>query len=171
MPRPGVQKTQQMDYAVSLPLVSRLHFAHREESQHGRAKTRAVATNSEIMTDRSANRKTRVLRAVVSGLVLTLLQLFVAVVLIAPAGPFSYRYTTLVQHDSYWFANIVDRGYQTILPPIARKTMEVSNVAFFPAYPAMASVLHRWIGLGTSEALLVVAQAATWGYWTYFFLF
>ncbi len=28
--------------------------------------------------------------------------------------------------------NIVDRGYQTIVPPINHKVMEVSNVAFFP---------------------------------------
>src|SRR5437588_629448 len=67
-----------------------------------------------------------------AGLLLTLIQLVVAVFLLAPDGPLSYRYTSLVQHDGYWFANIVDRGYQTIVPPINHKVMEVSNVAFFP---------------------------------------
>ena len=117
------------------------------------------------------NGKPHVARALIAGLLLTLAQLFVAVVLLAPEGPLSYRYSTLVQHDSYWFANIVDRGYDTILPPMARKMMEVSNVAFFPAYPAIAGMLHHWVGLSTYDALLVTAQAAAWGFWSYFFLF
>ncbi len=75
-----------------------------------------------------------------------------------------------MQHDSYWFASIVDHGYQTVLPPIARKMMEVSNVAFFPAYPAIAGALHHWFGLGLYPSLLVTAQLAAWGFWTYFFL-
>jgi len=39
--------------------------------------------------------------------------------------------------------NIVDRGYQTIVPPINHKVMEVSNVAFFQLirrWPAFRSV-------------------------------
>ena len=115
--------------------------------------------------------KNNALRAIFAGLLITLTQLVVAVVLIAPEGPLSYRYSTLVQHDSYWFANIIDRGYDTILPPIPRKLMEVSNVAFFPAYPGIAGALHHWAGLSTYTALLVTAQIAAWGFWTYFFLF
>ena len=49
--------------------------------------------------------------------------------------------------------------------------MEVSNVAFFPAYPAIAAVLHYGLHLGIYNALLVTAQAAAWGFWSYFFLF
>ena len=55
------------------------------------------------------------------GLMMTLLQIFAAVVLIAPEGPLSYRYDTLIQHDSFWFANIVDRGYDTTVPPDSRE--------------------------------------------------
>src|SRR5260370_17868087 len=58
-----------------------------------------------------------------AGLLLTLMQLVVAVFLLAPEGPLSYRYTSLVQHDGYWFANIFDRGYQTIVPPVDHKVM------------------------------------------------
>src|SRR5438477_5821097 len=105
-----------------------------------------------------------------SGLLLTLIQLVVAVFLLAPDGPLSYRYTSLVQHDGYWFANIVNCGYQTIVPPINHKVMEVSNVAFFPAYPLLAAGLHYGFGLETDTALLVTAQAAAWGFWSYFFL-
>src|SRR5436305_2004745 len=105
------------------------------------------------------------------GLMITLLQIFVAVGLIAPEGPLSFRYDSLVQHDSYWFANIVDRGYETSVPPISHKMMEVSNVAFFPAYPAIAAVLHYGLHLSIYNALLLTAQAAAWGFWSYFFLF
>jgi hypothetical protein len=105
------------------------------------------------------------------GLFLTVAQLAVAVLLLAPEGQLSYRYTSLVQHDGFWFENIVDRGYQTIVPPINHKVMEVSNVAFFPAYPALAGVLSSVFSLDTEIALLLVAQLAAWGFWTYFFLF
>ncbi|PZR74887.1 MAG: hypothetical protein DLM73_06645, partial [Chthoniobacterales bacterium] len=101
----------------------------------------------------------------------TLAQMFVAVGLIAPQGPLSFRYDSLVQHDSYWFANIVERGYETTVPPISHKMMEVSNVAFFPAYPAIAGVLHYGLRLSVYNALLITAQIAAWGFWSYFFLF
>ncbi|MDQ6810216.1 MAG: hypothetical protein M3Z64_12460 [Verrucomicrobiota bacterium] len=111
------------------------------------------------------------LRPLAAGLFVTLLQLFITLGLIAPEGPLSYRYDTLIQHDSYWFANIVDRGYATTIPPISHKMMEVSNVAFFPAYPAFAALLRYGLHLSTYAALLMTAQAAAFGFWAYFFLF
>lgn len=117
------------------------------------------------------NPKPSVLRPLLAGLFVTLAQIFVAVVLIAPQGPLSFRYDTLIQHDSHWFANIVDRGYGTTLPPSSPKMMEVSNVAFFPAYPALAALLRYGLHLSTSDALLITAQTAAWGFWSYFFLF
>jgi hypothetical protein len=101
----------------------------------------------------------------------TLAQLAVAVGLLAPEGPLSYRYSRLIQHDGYWFMNIVDRGYATTVPPIDHKVMEVSNVAFFPAYPVLAAALHHGFGLDIDNSLLITAEAAAWGFWTYFFLF
>src|SRR3984893_12573683 len=106
-----------------------------------------------------------------AGLLVTLVQLAVAVFLLAPEGPLSFRYQSLVQHDGYWFTNIIDRGYQTIVPPINHKVMEVSNVAFFPAYPALASVVRSIFRVESETALLITAQLAAWGFWTYFFLF
>jgi len=111
------------------------------------------------------------LRPLLAGLIITLLQLAMAVGLLAPEGSFSDRYATLVQHDSYWFMNIVDRGYQTIVPPIDHKVMEVSNVAFFPAYPAIAAAFRYGLNISTGTALLITAQLAAWGFWSYFFLF
>src|SRR5436853_2324428 len=113
----------------------------------------------------------RLLRPWSLGLFLTIVQLVVAVFLLSPDGPLSFRYQSLVQHDGYWFANIIDRGYQTIVPPINHKVMEVSNVAFFPAYPVFASFIRAISGVETETALLIAAQLAAWGFWTYFFLF
>jgi hypothetical protein len=117
------------------------------------------------------NPKPSALRPLLAGLLVTLAQIFVAVVALAPEGALSYRYDSLIQHDSHWFANIVDRGYDTTVPPIDHKSMEVSNVAFFPAYPALAALLQSALHLSTHNALLVAAQAAAWGFWSYFFLF
>src|SRR6266496_1009776 len=113
----------------------------------------------------------RLLMPLLAGLTVTLLQVAMAVGLLAPEAPISQRYATLVQHDSYWFINIVDRGYQTIVPPIDHKVMEVSNVAFFPAYPAIVAAFRYGLDISTGTALLVTAQLAAWGFWSYFFLF
>src|SRR5438477_3151210 len=110
-------------------------------------------------------------KPLVAALLITLAQLAVAVLLLAPEGPLSYRYSTLIQHDSYWFTNIVDRGYATTVPPINHKVMEVSNVAFFPAYPTIAAGLHYIFGFEIDNSLLITAQAAAWAFWAYFFLF
>ncbi len=117
------------------------------------------------------NSKPSVFRPLLAGLFVTLAQIFVSVGIIAPEGPLSFRYDTLIQHDSYWFANIVDRGYETTVPPISHKMMEVSNVAFFPAYPALAALLRYGLDLSTYDALLITAQIAAWAFWSYFFLF
>src|ERR1700737_3935666 len=106
-----------------------------------------------------------------AGLLLTLVQVVVAVFLLAPEGPFSYRYTSLVQDDGYWFANIIDRGYQTVVPPINHKMMEVSNVAFFPAYPALATLFRSIFRVDTETALLIPAPPGAWGVLAYFFFF
>ena len=117
------------------------------------------------------SRLLRRLRPLLAGCAVTLLQVVIAVALLAPEKPVAERYSTLVQHDSYWFMNIIDRGYQTIIPPIDHKVMEVSNVAFFPAYPAIAALFRNAFSINTGTALLIIAQLAAWGFWTYFFLF
>jgi hypothetical protein len=110
------------------------------------------------------------IRPLLAAFFVAFIQIAMAVGLLAPEGPLSYRYSTLIQHDSYWFMNIVDRGYQTIVPPINYKVMEVSNVAFFPAYPAIAALLCYGLNIDTGNALLITAQIAAWGFWCYFFL-
>src|SRR5881296_4485038 len=112
-----------------------------------------------------------ILKPLAAGLLLTAVQLALAVGLLAPEASLSDRYESLIQHDSYWFINIVDRGFQTIVPPIDHKVMDVSNVAFFPAYPAIAALFRYGLNIDTGTALLITAQLAAWGFWSYFFLF
>ena len=116
-------------------------------------------------------RSQSLLRSLAAGLVLTTVQLAIALGLLAPEGTLSDRYHSLVQHDSFWFMNIVDRAYQTIVPPIDHKVMEVSNVAFFPAYPVIAALFRYGLNIDSGAALLITAQLAAWGFWSYFFLF
>src|SRR5207244_3066056 len=141
---------------------------HRTSPSHWETFTNKLAARSDydVMT-----RSPRLLKPLLAGLIITLLQLAMAIGLLAPERPFSERYAALVQHDSHWFMNIVDRGYQTIVPPIDHKVMEVSNVAFFPAYPAIAAALRYGLNIDTGTALLITAQLAAWGFWSYFFLF
>ena len=120
----------------------------------------------ELMT-----RLLRLLTPLLAGCAVTILQIMIAVALLAPEEPIARRYSALVQHDSYWFMNIIDRGYQTIVPPIDHKVMEVSNVAFFPAYPAIAALLRNAFNISSGTALLITAQLAACFFWTYFFLF
>src|SRR3954468_18682593 len=63
-------------------------------------------------------RLSRFLTPLLAGCAVTVLQVVMAVALLAPEKPITERYSSLVQHDSYWFMNIIDRGYQTTIPPV-----------------------------------------------------
>src|SRR6266576_5033719 len=152
--------------AVELPIVMTGQARKRCRGDEAFASTLGGFCDYQVMT-----RLPGFLTPLIAGCAVTLLQVVMAVALLAPEEPISERYSALVQPDSYWFMNIIDRGYQTIVPPIDHKVMEVSNVAFFPAYPAIAALLRRVFNIGTDTALLVTAQLAAWGFWTYFFLF
>src|SRR5438552_6231028 len=132
----------------------------------GFARKQLAACDYDVMT-----RLPWLLKPLLAGCAVTLVPVGMAVALLAPEKPITERYSALVQHDSYWFMNIIDRGYQTIVPPIDHKVMEVSNVAFFPAYPAIAALVRNAFNISTDTALLITAQLAAWGFWTYFFLF
>ncbi len=80
---------------------------------------------------------------------MTALQVARAIAFAHPESSPAKRYLSLVQHNSYWFGKIIDRGYETTVPPIDHKEMEVSNVAFFPAYPLLGGLVKRATGLGT----------------------
>src|SRR5438132_10728614 len=147
---------------------SEIALAHNRTSS---CNLESFPISSALPTDDMMTRSLSLLSPLLAGLILTLPQLAMAVGLLAPEGSASNRYSAALQHDSYWFMNIVDRGYQTIVPPADHKVMEESNVAFFPAYPAIAALLRYALNIDTGNALLVTAQLAAWGFWSYFFLF
>jgi len=78
-------------------------------------------------------------------------------------------YRRLFKWDSEWYANIVDNGYLSTLPPTPPNRID-SNVAFAPGYPVAAGVLVRVLGLPTWLALVIVAQLCSWGLWIYLLL-
>lgn len=139
--------------------------------KHGRARQTFASRLGSFCDYHAMNSLPRFVIPLLAGLAVTFLQLVLAVGLLAPEEPLADRYLALVQHDSYWFKNIVDRGYQTIIPPVDHKVMEISNVAFFPAYPAIAALLRHAFNINSDTALLITAQLAAWGFWVYFFLF
>lgn len=85
-------------------------------------------------------------------------------------GEVRERYHRLVQLDSYWFLNIIDRGYQSPVPPSPVKRMEVSNTAFFPGFPLLGAALIHGFDLHPKTGLTLASQLATVGFWTYFLL-
>jgi hypothetical protein len=80
------------------------------------------------------------------------------------------RYHRLVQLDSYWFLNIIERNYQSPVPPSPVKRYEVSNTAFFPGFPLLGAVFIHGFGLHPKTGLTLASQVATVGFWTYFLL-
>src|SRR2546423_1457325 len=126
--------------------------------------------SSAITGEAAVPRARSTQRRLAAGILLAAVQLALEVGMLAPEGPVSDRYESLIQHNSYWFINIVDRGYQTIVPPIDHKVMEVSNDTLFQAYPAIAALFRYVLNIDTGTALLITAQLAAWGFWSYFFL-
>src|SRR5215471_14941320 len=120
-----------------------LHNAKAEPNRSCRPGLRTFASRCRGFCDyHLMSGLPRFFTPLLAGLGVTLVQLAMAVCLLAPEEPVTERYSALIQHDSYWFMNIIDRGYQTIVPPIDHKVMEVSNVPFFPAYPAIAAIFR-----------------------------
>ena len=78
---------------------------------------RGFAIENELVSPRPSQVAARMkvsasLQCFIAALVVTLVQIGIAVCVAAPPEwPLNDRYATLVQHDGYWFANIVDRGY------------------------------------------------------------
>jgi hypothetical protein len=110
------------------------------------------------------------LRCLACALVITVLNLGILLHWVMPSGGYKERYHRLVQHDSYWFLNILGRGYQSPIPPSPIKRMEVSNVAFFPGIILWAATITKVCGLDPKTGLTLASQLATWGFWTYFLL-
>jgi hypothetical protein len=75
-------------------------------------------------------------------------------------------YLALRQFDTRWYCHIMIWGYRSTIPPVGQDP-DQGNVAFFPGYPRAARALYRGLGVSDTVALLLAAQFACWGFWTY----
>lgn len=118
------------------------------------------------------NRYPRIYQAICLGLMFTLIQVYL-VCLFSNSQSLVEGYSKLCQWDCGWYTHIVERGYRSTIPPIppVPENKDLSNVAFFPGYPALAAAVKQIFSLPTSFALPLAAQIACWGFWTYVFLF
>lgn len=123
----------------------------------------------------SDSRWTSPVRAVVTGLLLTLGQIVLACFVGSYSeGGLNTRpvnlakvYGKLVNFDSQWYAWIAEDGYDS--ERVFQKGKR-GNVAFFPGYPIAVRGVQQATGLPTFLCLLIVSQLACWGFWTYFLL-
>lgn len=107
--------------------------------------------------------------AIFLGLAITLIQIFLTCLLSDYSHPVE-AYSHLYQWDSKWYAHIVENGYRSTIPPTSQNP-QLSNVAFFPGYPIVVRAAQTLFNLPTPHTLLLTAQLACWGFWTYLVLF
>jgi hypothetical protein len=110
-----------------------------------------------------------VVQAGLWALAITLLQIAIACWLSGNSS-LAKSYLKLFEWDSFWYANIINNGYFTTIPPDMSDWGKHSNVSFFPGYPALAFLIKQILKLSTEHALLLTAQIAGWGFWTYLLL-
>jgi hypothetical protein len=143
--------------------------AAKPEGISMRAATLPVAPETDRRRLPRAERRkagTTVVRALGLGLAVTLLQILLAC-LFSGQADWPAAYQSLFQWDSGWYSTFVEHGYFS--PPTLTR-QDHGNVSFLPAYPLAASLLRRATGWTPCLSLLVTAQLAAWGFWTYLFL-
>lgn len=95
------------------------------------------------------------------AIAITLAQILLAT-LAARGGNWHDRYMSLWTFDGGWYADIIDHGYRTTVPPGAGAQY---NLAFFPGYPVAAGLVARLFRLSAGVALLLTAQVAAVAFW------
>jgi hypothetical protein len=107
------------------------------------------------------------------ALAIALWQIMVVCLMVDVNSP-NAIHAKLCQWDSGFYLNILNTGYRSTVPPnmTSPKFGEVvSNVAFFPGYPAIAWVVQKLSGLTSCYSLLVTSWLACWTFWIYILLF
>ncbi|HEV3259938.1 MAG TPA: mannosyltransferase family protein [Gemmataceae bacterium] len=104
---------------------------------------------------------------IVPALAVTLGQVVLACTLSGRSN-LAAAYQALDQWDSQWYARLAEQGYPDTLPEVRA---DMAKLGFFPGYPLFARLVAAVTGLPATTALLVAAQVACWGFWTYVFLF
>ncbi len=86
-------------------------------------------------------------------------------------APLYDKYVSLVQHDSEWYAHILDNGYLLYHFPLETQGNIMAHVGFFPGYPFASWIFQLMSGATTTFSLLITAQLFTIGVWAYLILF
>ncbi|URD50126.1 hypothetical protein [Chroococcidiopsis sp. CCNUC1] len=110
----------------------------------------------------------RIYQAICLGLGFTLIQVLFGC-LFSNSQNLVEGYSKLCRWDCDWYTHIIEHGYRSTIPPTPQNP-DLSNVAFFPGYPVIAGAIKNVFNLSTQTALLLAAQIACWGFWTYVFL-
>ena len=66
----------------------------------------------------------------------------------------------LVSWDAIWYAGIAENGYDTAVSLSDKGTPELSNLVFFPLYPALTAAVEFVLPIHVTSALLLVAWAS-----------
>jgi len=127
------------------------------------------ANEDRFLQNIDLKRRSWFCHAVFLGLVMTCSQIVFAGLLTDAKHPVE-AYLKLCMWDSGWYQHIIEHGYRSTIPPVAQN-QDLSNVAFLPGYPILAAAIASIFRLPTPYALLLAAQLACWGFWTYVFLF
>jgi hypothetical protein len=77
-------------------------------------------------------------------------------------GTWPERSMSYFTWDAGWYANIVENGYRPTSPAGAGAQY---NLAFFPGYPAAATILRRIFNLSIPSALFLTSWLAAFTFW------
>jgi hypothetical protein len=114
------------------------------------------------------------MRAILTALAIVLVQiLFLQIIsLVSGADRARGLFDSFCRWDGNLYVQITERGYHGE-PPGNPVNFQKSNVAFFPGYPLASRWLHDTFRgtLSFRAAMVLTAQLAAWGFWTYWLLF
>jgi hypothetical protein len=100
------------------------------------------------------------------SLLCTLLQVLLVTAVARHVSGGGSIYEKLCNWDGSWYWHIVNDGYVSSIPPV-KDNVRVSNVGFFPGYPAWSWLVMKLTRLSLTVSLGVAAQIACWIFWFY----
>lgn len=133
--------------------------------------------DTEVSGTGASTRSRRMLEAervalfVLIGVVITAAQIGFAMLWARHDSPsLAVKYESLWQHDSQWYAHILENGYRVNRFPFEAPGNNMAHIGFFPGYPAVSWLVKAVSRLQTKPAMLLTSQIFTVGMWVYLLL-